>query len=337
MLPVLRKLADKGLIPASRLLAHPLSKALLEKEGIDHGPLAIEGCSDNVSAAAWEKWLRAERITHVFCTSSSRFRDLSNAELAVAARNAGIPSLGCFDHWKGFDRFGADGSTVYCPDQICCIDKAAAEGLQKAGIPGDRITIIGHPYLEMLVKRRPCILKKEGRTNVLLISQPRTGDRSFESIFFLKTDKGRWIDAIASQVKWLEAETGASIKVNMRAHPKEINSEALPGNIDWDNSFDMENAISVYDLFVGKNSMALIEAACMGKACICLDIREPGFFDDPLPFNFSHRAYCTKTLAEQLKMLIGTGPEGPGEGKIDTRFLEGSCRRIDRLLASFLS
>jgi len=337
MLPILGKLAGRGLLPASRLLVHPISKALLEKEGIGHSPLAVEGCGDNVTAAAWEKWLRTNGITHVFCTSSSRFRDLSNAELLVAARNAGIPSLGCFDHWKGFDRFGADGNPVYCPDRICCIDKIAAEGLRKAGIPGDRIAIVGHPYLEILVKRRPIAINKEGCANVLLISQPRTGDQSFESIFFLKLDKGRWIDDIASQIKGLEAETGASVQVTLRAHPKEINPEVLPGSIRWDNSSDMEDAMDTYDLFVGKNSMALIEAACAGKACICLDIREPDFFDDPLPFDFSHRAHCPQTLAEQLKVLIGAGHTRPGEEKIDTRFLEGSCRRLDRLLASFLS
>lgn len=109
MLPVVKELIAKRIAPDRVVLVHPLSQPLFGKENIPHQKLEDAIKTVPVSFATWEIYLKVHNVERVFCTTSSPYRDPSNAHLIAAARDAGIPALGIMDHWKGYDRFFEDG------------------------------------------------------------------------------------------------------------------------------------------------------------------------------------------------------------------------------------
>jgi len=153
MLPVVKELIAKRIAPDTVVLVHPLSQPLFGKENIPHQKLEDAIKTMPVSFAKWETYLKVHKVERVFCTTSSPYRDPSNAHLIAAARDAGIPALGIMDHWKGFDRFFSQGRPDFLPDHTCCIDEFCRDKLEDLGAPAHRIHTVGHPYLEKFARK----------------------------------------------------------------------------------------------------------------------------------------------------------------------------------------
>lgn len=341
MLPVVKELIAKRIAPDTVVLVHPLSQPLFDKENIAHQKLEDAIKTVPVSFATWETYLKEHNVERVFCTTSSPYRDLSNGHLIAAARNLGIPTLGIMDHWKGYDRFFEDGEPRWCPDHICCIDNFCLQKLRDVGFGADCIHVVGHPYLERICAESRGAGSAASSIRVLLVSQPVTSDRSFKGIFFKQFGGQRLIDEIADVLKKGRAHpVGQGQRVNMyiRKHPKEQPLEKLPEGMDADPFPEWNTSLREHHIFIGLDSMALVEAGLAGKPCITLDL--PGFrslSDVSVPFAYSKKAVNTAGLAEALEAAVAALDTSGGNGSTCPEFLHDSTQRTVDVVERFFN
>ena len=111
---------------------------------------------------------------------------MTNANLILALRKLKIPSLGFFDHWKGFDRLLENNELSYVTDKVCVIDDYVEKKLITLGVTKENIYIVGHPELELrLTNKNIKPIDTKGPKKICILSQPDTVNRNFESILFL--------------------------------------------------------------------------------------------------------------------------------------------------------
>jgi len=285
--PVLRAMKESDRRMPLSILVHPLSQDFFKDIQIPFQSLAQAGEYLPISFDNWIRYLTEERITGVFCTTSSPYLDLTNCNLIVACRKLSVPVLGIMDHWKGYDRFYRGDKPDYMPQYICCIDDSCKKRLQELGLASSCIFVVGHPYLESVCRRdRKCYGSGE-KLRVLLVSQPDTIDRSFTSIYAHSVEGGRLVDRISSMVAKNEGMIRFGFTLHYRPHPKERLLEDMPRNIAMDVSPRWDQAVDEFDVFVGLDSMAMVEAHLAGKYCIALDLEVvKGLSDTPIPFSF---------------------------------------------------
>jgi hypothetical protein len=335
--PVIKALIQTREFPGLIILIHPLSGAFFHKLGIPHFALADAVGAPPLPVGTWEEFLKEKSINRVFCTTSSPYLDLTNCHLIVAAKKLGIPVMGIMDHWKGFDRFFSKGTIAFLPDHTCCIDEFCKRRFLDLGVPAYRIHTIGHPYLE-----RICQQSWEGhisgdKIRILLISQPNTTDQSFKGIFFHPIGKYRLIDEIICLVARVFPGKGQGIQLKIRPHPKERLMEAMPIGVEIDENQEWNQSIRENDIFVGLDSMALIEAHLAGKYSISLLFPElQGLSDNSIPFAFSKNVKGLSELTSALEDAIKIMTKGK---RFETRFpaiLEDSTKRTLAVLDEFI-
>ena len=329
MTPVLGSLVAEGLPAEFRCIFHPDAEPVLTRSGGTTGSDVPPG-SWPIQPESWRRYFESRHVTHVWCTLSSRYRDMSNSHLIEAARSAGVPTLGLMDHWKGYDRFyDEDGRGRYFPDYIGCIDEHSLEEFRRRDIQDDRLCVVGQPVLEMALKqrsRRPVA----DRMRVLVVSQPNAADRSFEGVFLQHRHEGRLIDGIV-------AGLAAGSSVFYRSHPKEVRAGDLPAGVTMDSTPDTATAVQDYDLMIGLDSMMLVEAALMGSSVVILDLPElDGQSDVAIPYAYGHRVSRVEDLA-----ALDNLQERPGVAPADVESLiasiEGSLDRSMRFVRDYLA
>ena len=101
--------------PNVMIASHKLSISLIESIGA-HPSIKI---NDYMSLDDWGRFLSTNKITKCITTLSSKYIDMTNANLILALRKLKIPSLGFFDHWKGFDRLLENNELSYVTDKVC--------------------------------------------------------------------------------------------------------------------------------------------------------------------------------------------------------------------------
>ena len=205
------------------------------------------------------------------------------------------------DHWKGYDRFYSMDDQPYLSDEILCIDKQAKDKLINVGFSKDSVHIVGHPGLESITKK-----DKEKRIidtpRMLIISQVFFDGEILRSLFEDEDGGHQLLSDISIIAK--EA-TRDSFELFYRPHPKEVKFNKLPKNMNLDKGDIWSKSIDRFDIFIGYNSMALIEAQLSGKVCICLDFNQ--FYqsdDNHLPFIFPTKVKNTEELSLIFKSLV---------------------------------
>jgi hypothetical protein len=213
----------------------------------------------NDTSAFWESEIK--KYHSIVLTTSSKYIDDANSKLIEIARNAGIPTLGFLDHWKGFDRFyDHKQSLVYLPNWLGVIDRTTINRLNAMNIKPEKTILIGHPWLDYLHNIYNSQLSKESSKKILLVSQPDIKE-NFNSIFCEHTAHER-------TTKYLKKMSSKGYNSFYRPHPKE--SKSGFANLPIDDS-DFMNVLNDYDIFIGYDSMMLLEAASLGKIVLYLD------------------------------------------------------------------
>jgi len=323
------------------VVAHLFSESIFKKHGIDFLPLSHFVRSIPVSIQLWIQLLIKKKIKYVFSTTSSPYKDISNCNLICAARKLNVPVLGVMDHWKGFDRFFNNGKSDYLPDQICCIDQESKNMLQKYSIDPNKIHITGHPYLESICFKNHKKEKKD-KVCILLISQPVANDRSFLGIFLKLQKKNQFIDRLIEILTEYFSSRDMLFQLSLRMHPKEKKEmsfiSAFSALIKIDQYPTIEESIKNNDIFIGLNSMALVEAYFSGNECIELDF--------PILNNMSDRKiehdffYKISTLSD-IPIVLDTAIKKITKHEISKckayEFIINSKRRTLEVLYRFLS
>lgn len=261
----------------TNLVIHKNSESVFERSGLSYTSVNKIFSDSPVTSADWMEYLIRNHITHLFCTTSSSFRDLTNCNLIFAANQQGVSSLGIFDHWKGVERFfNGEGVAAYLPQRLICIDQFSKDFLRRSiGFECD-ISSIGHPHLEQIYRRRGRFQRRGnkqngGTINIVLISQPDTASRHFDSVFVRRCGRTRLVDVIIEEIQKGFSERTDSYRITYRPHSKEALSTRLPDNCYIDYSKSWIETLTHNDVFIGFDSMALIEASVVGKNCISID------------------------------------------------------------------
>jgi len=320
---------DSGLV-----LVHPLSERVFKKRGA-----AIVQINEifphlPITSRDWEEYLSSSKISHAICSISSPHGDFSNGWLIQACRKLGVPTLGFFDHWVGFDRFwGENNSLESAPDIVACIDMVSKKSLGEVGLPLSRIYPVGHAHLEQIEKLHKKRKKRE-ELRIVLVSQPIAIDKSFRGIFGLEVDNCRLVDHIVQSISRIFREE--NYRIRYRPHPKEIGQLNLPKMVELDSSTFDEEIILDNDIFIGINSMLLLEANLVGCQCIRLSI--PEVFEVvpyvPIPIYTGREIIRIHELGDVFKeVVLDISRESKNK---PSPVFSGSLNQTMRLIQNFL-
>jgi len=334
--PVLKAMAKADQHFSYVIVVHPLSMEIFTERQIPFMPLRQAANNPPVSVYDWSQFIKKEHIAGVFCTTSSPYLDLSNCHLIAACRKLSIPVMGILDHWKGFDRFYKDDIPEYMPEYICCIDDICRQRLEGLGLRSDQIHVVGHPYLETICRQACRAHSHHEWPRVLLVSQPNTTDRSFRSIYSYSVAGRRLIDQIATMVEAINLRSGLACRLRYRSHPKERLFEDMPQYVEMDVSPRWDQSVREHEVFMGLDSMALVEAHLAGKYCIKLGLEEfQGLSDNSIPFSFSGNLADLSVLPSELEKAIETISKDTGECRAIPPLLIDSTERTLEVLNRF--
>ena len=307
--------------PNVMIASHKLSISLIESIGA-HPSIKI---NDYMSLDDWGRFLSTNKITKCITTLSSKYIDMTNANLILALRKLKIPSLGFFDHWKGFDRLLENNELSYVTDKVCVIDDYVEKKLISLGVTKENIYKVGHPELELrLTNKNIKPIDPKGPKKICILSQPDTVNRNFESIFL--TNKNPFFKNLIMGLKGRLS----NFSIYLRHHPKEKRMShigVIKDELSWN------DAINHYDLFIGLNSMTLFEAILNGKNCIALSPHGFNVDDGNLPYMLGKKC---NDCNEVIEAIVNNNYEYDLEQyKKFCSMLIGSSSRLNSVLREF--
>lgn len=294
--PVIATLIDAGIFDWTILL-HPFANTSVLMA--DKYATQRTRFSDDIPASTsfFEGVLNEHEPDVVVCTTSAQARDTSNGALIAATKTHGAPCLAALDHWKGLDRFFEGPDPRYFPDQLICIDDSTKSALGRAGLDMTKVHVVGHPGLEQIEHRKST--RTDPPWRVLLVSQPIVQNGAYHGIYDEQIDETRLSDHIAF------ALDDKDFEIFLRRHPKEHAGSPLPSGVRVDDISDWNTALAYYDVFVGFDSMALIEASLSGAPSVRLTLPEmAGISDQPVPFEYGVPATTFEGLAGTIRSSV---------------------------------
>ena len=212
-------------------------------------------------------------------TGTGHYSDLERMTW-LAAQERGVPTLAAIDAWVNFpERFICTGDARYVqPDALCVIDERCRERLAADERCRARIHVTGHPHLEAVVDRlRPGCATRAANPIPLVafFSNPVGGSHANDSPPVY--DQFSVVDDLLSGL----AECGP-VRLEIQLHPREdparwatwIAATKAAPTVDVRLSERSTSQLMVAaDGVVGITSMALVEAALLGKPLMSL---QPG-------------------------------------------------------------
>jgi hypothetical protein len=256
---------------------------------------------------------------------------LSVDKLATGiARTLAIPSVAVMDFWSNYTlRFSDPGTAnlVYLPDRIFVMDDICKREMVKEGFDPKRIVVTGNPYFETFFRKRSVI---KGKPIISFLSQP------FSEL--IREDKGfdfgfDDIEAFRDVVKALE-RLGVTEEIVVKLHPRTKNTHAYDAlikasrlSIRVDLKTPTTKIIERSSLVIGMNTVALFEAALMGKNVLSYqpNLNRP----DPLISNrlgLSVPVYKKKDLLVAIRRLR-SGKKPVRYKNIRDRYVHGHATR----------
>lgn len=227
------------------------------------------------------------------------------------ARRAGVPSVAFVDSWVNYaERFmTTQGDWVApLPDVITVIDAAAKGRLIEAGLPAERVRVVGSPAFDALVARRAPTPPRDDGVELLFASQPLAG-RGFPSAW----NEHHALDLV---IRALETSAlGVPITLFLRRHPAE-SAEVFAGRLDRprpgpvtlrvDARPDRIEAVNSAHAVLGIVSMLLVESQWLGRPALSvqpgglapsdlLSLHEVPIVHDATTLNAALRSRLTET------------------------------------------
>lgn len=319
------------------IFIHPLAKDAFDAFDVPYEIISSADSSLLFDENVAESFLNNGKYSHVLCTVSTTAKDLTNARLIETARKLSLPTFGILDHWKGLNRFfDESGKPIYMPDVLGCIDDFTVQRLVKMGINKNRLLAVGHVYLEQVYLYGLKEQKRAKETkDILLVSQPLVFNKSYQSIFSVDFFPGTLMANLCKVFDKLKENL--SLNIYYRAHPKEEPFRGIPQYVAIDKSANWYDILKDYDIFIGLDSMLLIEACVFGKRSISLvfpEIKDVAM--SSYPFRFSLESKDITSFEKHLLSALENNAKYFPSVEENVQWLKGSLDKSTKAFYDFL-
>lgn len=287
------------------LAAPQQSPAAQRWTGLGHAVTAIprDVCNTPDGIASWLSQQHAALTIAALLTGTSA-NDFTEKHLWQAAEHLDIPSLALLDQWLNYgirfsrygltqaNQFAANPQPNVLSNRIGVMDSLAQQEALAAGLPADRLVVVGHPALaELAQQSAPPLPPVEQGMVLSFISEPLAAQYGPDTpLGFTEAE------AFTCLIDALSQLALNAITLWVRPHPKEDTSvwterlaaaQATCGPqvrialapADW----TPQGQIAASHVVCGMTSMMLLEAAVLGRPVVCV---QPGFSgalaDNPL-------------------------------------------------------
>jgi len=257
----------------------------------------------------------------------------------LAARENDIRTVSIIDYWGDYkDRFGRMANGVWTssrPDCVCCIDSQSCNQLiNEVGFKFNQIHVTGPPGIEKAMYTLQGLTRhterfrrqfdiEDDETTVVFFSEPFwvKPDGKVESGEGAMVDKGgeprfgytpdRILSSVAHSLAIFGERSGSRIKLIVKPHPREYYEKLLPvikrmrrKNIQIvlhpeANPYEL---IALSDMVIGMSTVAVLEAALIGKISVSVQI---GFLDRQDPEtdpNMGNRLQCSYPVYKEVDL-----------------------------------
>jgi hypothetical protein len=236
------------------------------------------------------------------------------------AHDRGIPTVAFVDSWVNYAaRFTArqGGWVSPLPEVIAVIDEAARQGMREAGLPDERLRVLGSPAFDGLLARRTAIPSRAEGIELLFASQPLVG-RGLPAAW----NEHAALDLLLNALETLDV--GVPITLVLRRHPAEaegvFDARLQPSRsgglrLRVDERVDRVEAIASAHAVLGIVSMLQVEAQWLGRPALSIQPGGPAASD----LLSLHDVPCvcdTAALSAALTSVLGgnwSAPTAPPE------------------------
>ena len=214
------------------------------------------------------KWNNLKNVKLV--VTGTCLQEGTDKNLLIWAKQNKIPSVSCIDHWTLFkERFKLKNKTIY-PDYIILNDKIALKLAIDEGLPRNKLFVKGNPVIEKLLSSKKSIISNKNinkkKRKILFIS---------ESLSYFKKGSCLYKGYTEYQVLQILINSLSSFdSVPIKKHPSERKNKYVSimkiHGLKETTISNPKNLIKHFDIFVGMESMLLIQLSFMTNNTISL-------------------------------------------------------------------
>jgi hypothetical protein len=328
------------------VIAHSPASRVLERLGIDH--MRLSDLEEPPLDEARARGLLSLRNNAWAVQGVTNLGDRTNANLTLACKEVGIPTIGFMDNWLHWDSLEETrGDFRYAPDVVGVMDDCARQQLESRGLPSDRIEVVGHPHLERTARLPgPSVSgspSQRGTVTWLVVSQRVHRESSLDERATLLDVpvEGELLSTLLSRAATsLREGNGQETLIILRPHPieKKIDEERQEAHgvtVRVDATTPIEQLVARSSVVIGLYGMPMIHAFYTGKRTISLAnifgikntcIDRYGFFEQ------------VSSVGELMVALGGDArPRGQDGKKFRDALVTGSLDRCMTLLSRIIS
>ncbi len=330
--PLLDKWAREGRRDWT-VYAAPASAEFLNRNGISYRLCGMDGSVGDLGTVK----TIVDDVAPTAAILSTSANSPMEHDFVIVLRERRVPCAQFIDNWVNytarFQRAIGSGAPSF-PDHILTLDETARREMLAEGIPGDRIEVVGQPYLERQMLQYRARPRRPASTLVLAVSQPI-------SRFYGKAlGYDEWDFVLACLEALNEAGRDAG-DPHVLVHP----AEDVRRYAEWAASHaprirlvrSADIDLQDYGLVVGMFSLVLVHALVAGVPAVSF---QPGAVGSD-PCFLSRVGYIARlTSGASLRPALawpGTSVgSGPSVVELE-RMLEGSTERLERFIFETLN
>lgn len=325
LVPVLNGLAERGW--RLSVLARRQACEVLTRAGVGYTACDEMGPRDPRQAIGFALQQLQEHHPQMVLTATS-FESWWERGFIRAAYRRGIPRLTIVDAWSHYrarflDLGETDWTEEAMPDRVTAVDEGSADDLHQAGIPRDRVRVVGQPALEAFVRWAQSEAARQARRRLRqLLDVP---EEATLCVFFSQpisemaaspgspTDRGYDELQVLMLLQAALSDLARRVRLVVKPHPKEHPGKfAVPRR--GAAAFVVSGAqgdelIMAADLVAGMASTALVKGALAGRRILSI---QPGLRGVD-PFVLSRRGGLRPVTDEaELPQAIRSVLDGAG-------------------------
>lgn len=287
LVPVIRTLAEQAQVQV-QVLATAYAPRLFREERIPHREIRLPEATPAQLLQHADQFLE-DCKPDLLILGTAWEKNLEKALLKKATAR-GIRTLAMVDNWSYFrERFlGLDNQNLVFPDKVAVVDEAARRQALQEGIPPERMVITGQPHLESLPKkagqpavrnqadrlRRQWLAASAGETAhrlILFVSEPLSTYSGPTSPYYRGYTEVDALKGVLQAAEVVGQRRGLRTRVVAKLHPREelasspLVAWAASQKVRIEKEIPPLASFLASDAVVGMASMALLEAACVGR------------------------------------------------------------------------